>query len=693
MKRMRQIARSGITAGTLLLLGVVCESSHAAQAFNLNTNPLSPNAGSFFRSGVNANSLNALNGFNGLNRGSGINGFNGLNGVQNNFNGLFNAQGNLDFTANIPQSLPNFSRVQAVNNLNVGNIQEINTRAFVNDPNSGLAAQQVRINPFRNLFDPTAEVLESRSANALGNRAGNFLAGGIDNAAKKEAEKFLLESLVGKTVNNVEKRLKGFNNQEVFEIASAVALSKQVLGPDLARGVGKIQCEDIMMTAVNNEEGATVDKAYANLSPEDRCVALASQALNHLKPFGKPIVQVNASMIRNGILTIPNLLNTFSLPALAVIFKKGDNTNICNFEQAPGNPVWSLSDLVTQVMNPQVYNLAKGYDLQDVNRNLFLETGVNLALPRQFMGALGVQAGLFASNATDIGFINGRESGVGKSGLTREIRAWANNAGRAFFTFDPNGERSGVQLASQSIIQTGKNNLGFGQGEGYRVDPFGSFDWFLTAAPDADGKIAVANEVPASAAHTSAILAGSTSVVISAGQCIQCHLRGTKTNSGDGVYTPLNIAGTNGVGGLSANFSNAMAQYENFKKLTRSYIPDPEKGGSKDILWDAYQKIKMPKSIDYAANQLGLSGDQLRGMMNQDPSLAVKLQLNEKGNIDTPAWLGGGKCGVKFALSGKRGGNIASGALASTAGPGATIAVPKDPEAPKGAESDEQPHS
>jgi hypothetical protein len=127
--------------------------------------------------------------------------------------------------------------------------------------------------------------------------------------------------------------------------------------------------------------------------------------------------------------------------------------------------------------------------------------------------------------------------------------------------------------------------------------------------------------------------------------------------------------------------------YQNFKRLTNQFIPDSEHpGATKEILWDVYQKVKQPKSINYAANQLGLSGNQLRAMMVQDPSLPVKLQLDEKGNIDTPNWLAGGKCSVKFALQGRRAGGVSNGALRSTAGPQGIVESKK----PKG---EAEPHT
>lgn len=659
MNGLRHSSARGFLFGVAFMLGALSAPVRAefasTGAFNRNFSPLASSSGQFFR--------------NGFNFGAGITGSSAIG--RQSFPGLFNQQGNLDLTGNTPQTIANFSRVLAANNQNVGNAQELNLRGFVSDPNSGFAVQQFRLEPFTGLF-------QSRPADAFGNRAGNFNFGGLDNEALRQASKFTLENLTAVTVNNLEKRLRGFNNQEAFEVLGALNLARQELGPNLSRGTLSVQCQDILKTAVNDKEGSNLDPAYADVSSEDLCIATASAALNHLKPFGKPIVRVDKSMLRNGVLTIPNLLNTFSIPALGVLLKKSDNSNICNFERSAQNPAWTLADLVSQAMNPKIYNLVKGYDVADMNRNLFLETGVNLALPRQFMGALGAGAGLFASNLTDIAFIDGRESGVAKSNENREVRAWANGVGRVFFTFDTNAEKSGVQLASQNVRQTGRNNLGWGQGEGYRQDSTGSIDWFLTAAPDKDGKMAVADEVPATAAHTNGAKGpGMMSSAILAGQCIQCHTRGNMLVGKPAPYTNLNVRNTNGVPALSANFTNAMAQYENYKMLTKQYIPDG-KGASKEVLWDTYQKIKQPYSIDYAANQLGMSGNQLRQMMVQDPNLPLKLQLTKDGNLDSTNWIGGGKCAVKFAMGNRRGGTVANGALASVSGPPAYVHTPTD---------------
>lgn len=576
--------------------------------------------------------------------------------------GLIDAQGKVNLTAGVPQTTPNNSRVLAVNANNVGNNFEINRRVFISDARSGLANLQLRVE-----IDGSKQV---RFANARGDRFGDFVNGVLDSQAEKEADKFILENLVGKVINNIEKRIIGFNNQDLADILTAVNLARRMLGPKLSAGVATIQCpqQNILKTAVNYGAGDKVDRVWGEKSDVDLCIKQVSDALNHVKPTGKPPVIVNKSMYKDGVLTVPNLLRTFSLPALGVLFNPANNTNVCNHERRSGDLMTYVDDLVSSVMDGGIYNLVKGYDLEDGNRNLFLEGfGVNAAVSRQLMGPLGVAAGVFASNLTDIAFVDGRESGVAKSGLNREIRAWANAVGRVFFTFDTNAEKSGIQLQAQNVRQTGRNNLGYAQGEWWRMDRWGSIDWGLTASPDADGKMAVATEVPATAAHFAAIKVGSTSAAVIAGQCIACHVYGTKSIDGQQQFTPLAVNGTNGVQKLSANFSNALAQYRNFKKLIGTWDTD-ENGRSRSILFETYQKIKQRKSIDYAANTVGLSGNQLRGMMAKDRSLVTKLQVDKDGNVDNQNWTAA-KCAIKFELAGRKGGKVSNGAQISTVGP------------------------
>lgn len=580
-----------------------------------------------------------------------------------NFGGQFFNTGNFNLTLGLPQDQANFSRLAQPNIFRSN--QEPDRRILIKDPRSGFVVREARLNDFG--------FLESRPTDAFGRPLFNFFQlGGLDTEAQRQAERFFLENEKLGDFNNIQQL---FNGQVNFRDAFAAnALAARSLGPGLTAGVVQIRCNkndaygrptDLLAGVVNNTEAASakeIDPAYLKMDWIDRCVKLMSYSLNHvIDPFHPPM-NLTRDMVdpNTGILTVRNLRRHFNLRDLSIIFNRNDNTDLCNSDPFVANPIWSTEGVVRNVLDPKKYNLVKGWDKQDVNRNFFLTAGVNLAVPRQLLGRVGAPM-------TDHFFIdNFAKSGVATSDQSREIMAFNGGNVQFFGTFDTNSDKSGVQIAAQNNKQTGRNNQAYQQGEFYMVDQYGRTHWALSAAPNDKGEFALAEEAPASAAH-----AGK---AVTTGQCIMCHTDGPAifTKKG-GPYNMVNINGTSGIQNLSANFSGARTKYQGFLQQTNSLVwSEKNPGSALPMPTDALKRANMPKTVAYVGGMLGYPPGVLEDLLRRDGRVAQGLGVDGDGNINSLLLEGGGKCLVKKTLGDPRRywQAQAPAALASTTGQG-----------------------
>ncbi len=617
------------------------------------------------------------NGFpGGFNPSSGIRGgglFSGAPTFGRSRDSLFNLgglliNGKFDLTFGFPQDVANASRLSNPNPQLVNQALK-NRTVLIRDPNSGLVVREaVLANDGRILSRPT---------DAFGNPVSPFFSNnGLDTEAARQAAKFFLANNNLGSFNKLADQLQG--NVDLGEFIAAENLARRELGSGLNAGVLRIQCAkdyqgqpmDLLAGKVNTKAEPKINEAYNKMSWAQRCMSLMSYTLNTVvDPFRPPVFPSQFSIDpRSGVLTVTGLLNSFSRRALAVLFSRSDNTDLCNSDPFVENPIWSEEDVLRQALNPKIYNDVKGLDPDDVNRNIFLTTGANMALPRQLQGAFGAALGVNASVLKDLAFIDNRQSGVATSGQSREIRVLGGN-NPLYITLDTNDDKSGTTgLGSQNVRQTGPHNLGFGQSEGFLGDPLGLgrdyLNSFLAAAPDENGKMKRAEEAPATAAHTK-----TKAVVVN--QCISCHTDGPNIISGlGGPYTPVNVHNANGITNLSPAFSIARYKFQRFLGMINAAVPNPEKPGSLLALpTDAYTRANLPRSQEYVSLSMGYPPSAISDLLRRDPRFSSILQVDGEGNIDSKNLSSGAKCAIKRALGDPRRQNQQPPALAQ-AGPG-----------------------
>ncbi len=623
-----------------------------------------------------------LNGFpGGVNRGSRLQSGNISNRALfgRSSNQLFNLgglaiNGNFDLSFGFPQDVANASRLSAPNPQLV-NPNLKNRTVLIRDPNSGLVVREaVLANDGRILSRPT---------DAFGNPlVGFFSNDAIDKEGLGQAAKFFLESNNLGSFNKLADQLQG--NVDLGEFIAAENLARRELGGALNAGVLRVQCAkdyqgkpmDLLAGRVNQSKDLETNASYNSMDWAKRCQALMAYTLNTVvDPFRPPVFPSQFKIDpATGVMTVTGLLNSFSRRALSVMFARSDNTDLCNADPFVENPIWSTEDVVRQALNPKIYNNVKGLDPDDVNRNIFLTTGANMAIPRQLQGVIGARLGVNASTLKDLVFIDNRQSGVATSGQSREIRVLG-GPNPLYITLDTNSDKSGkTGLGSQEVRQTGPHNLGFGQSEGFLGDPLGLgrdyLNGFLAAAPDENGKMKRAEEAPATAAHTK-----TKAVVVN--QCISCHTDGPNLIGGKSVYTPVNVHNANGITNLSPALSIARAKFQRFLGMVGAAVPDAKKPTSLlPLPTDALTRANLPRSQEFVSLSMGYQPGALGDLLKRDPRFNSILQVNSEGNIDPLNLSAGAKCAVKKALGDPRRPAATPARALAQAGPPRPAAAP-----------------
>jgi len=571
------------------------------------------------------------------------------------FGGLrFNANGTLDLTNFFPQKEAGFSRISQLKNQNGDNLR----RFLVNDPKNGFVTHECRLDD----FGGTA----CRLTDAFGNPVQRFFSFATlpDNEALRQGRKVLLERVALGDFNNLGKIISG--NIDLRDIIAVNNLAAREVGPKLARGEADIQCDkddpngyptDILAGKVNSSNENQQDPSYLALNWKERCAVLVANILNdQFADCKHQPVKVDASMVGDdGVLRLKGLQKNFSLRSLGIIFAKADNNNYCNSEAPPQNQMWSIRGLMRQAMNPDIVNLVRGYNQDNVNENLFLEGLVNLTLPTQLLGRVGARL-------TDHFFSHNKQSGVATSEQYRETLSFQAGGVTTQLTRDTNfSVNSGVRAGSQNVFQTGRNNLANEQSEGFQYFPNGCRKAFLAAAPDKDGNSKLAREAPASAANISRSGANDNAAAhagVNSANCVMCHapdaVSGFYSKKG-GPYNVINVANTNNVANVSSAFNTIRSQFMNFISGVGGAVKDvksPDK--LKNVLGDAMRKINMPQSPEFVAAQLGYPVDVLKNLMASQSFRLSQLGVDQDGNIDPLSLESGGRCSIKAALGDPR---------------------------------------
>jgi mono/diheme cytochrome c family protein len=499
-------------------------------------------------------------------------------------------------------------------------------------------------------------------ADAFCNGRSGFFRGGLTSDQAREVEaNFLKDENLGSN-NKLADIIGGRVN--VNDLVAVNRLAARSVGPDLARGILRVDCRrgDLLGTKVNDTDTEPRPE-YLALNWKDRCAKLMSFALNAVVDNFHPPLTVTANMVGDdGILTVRNLQRNFSLRDLSVLFSRTENPEICNFDRPGYNPPWTPEGVLNQTMTPRIVNIVKGIDPDDVNRNFFTFAGVNRALPSALDGQFGAKK-------YDNLFINGKDSGVTTSKQSRQLETYFNRGITLATTSDTNSDQDLVGTRAQNAKQSGSRNLAYAQGESWIQDQFGRMTWVLHSAPDADnGQMKRADEAPASAA--------SAGKAVAVGQCIQCHPNGPAIfdNSSDDPhnkrsYDVVALGGANRVTTMSPVLTNARYKYQSFLMNTNSWVGDSKKVGSaRPISWDAFKKAQTPKSPEWLSTSMGYPPGAIAGLLQRDPKWYGMLEVDKNGNIQPQNWQTA-QCAVRKAL-GRPGGYTPPNSLAGGAGQG-----------------------